>query len=294
MIRSAAVRFLDTGGVYTTRGVAMPSVRFGPALPARLVVLLALLRQPALAVAAAAHEDAAPDAGSRPRYELYLAPTLEGESGARDVASAVTAMGAGEERLFGEAGGAGGVLLRSLRTIAWDAPLAWWFGVALHEGFGHGGRAREVNAAPGIHLGSPWERRTSYSTFDGTGRSSEELLYIYVGGTEANTLAGTLLERRAVEGVRLRPLDLWFLASNRFVVSNYVLRTTPNPRTRPAAFFSEYSGGGDVANYLALLRALHGQGTGITPQGADGSLVRQYRRLRRQAIWNSLDPGAWW
>src|SRR5439155_1473718 len=138
--------------------------------------------------------------------------------------------------------------------------------------------AREFDATPGIHLGSPWERRTSYTTFDATGRSTEELLYIYVGGTEANTLAGALLERRAVEGVRLRPLDLWFLASNRLVASNYVLRTTPDPARRPAAFFSEYSGGGDVANYLALLHDLHGQGPGVTPQGADDSLVRQYRR----------------
>src|SRR5213596_1890441 len=79
-----------------------------------------------------------------PRYELYLSPTLDTESGARLVASAVTGTGAGEDLLFRSLGsGPGGIAAREVRTLVWDAPMAWWFGVALHEGFGHGGRARE-------------------------------------------------------------------------------------------------------------------------------------------------------
>jgi len=232
-----------------------------------------------------------------PRYEFYLDPYLGEDSGARDVSSIVTIFGSGEERLDALLSGpspGGAATLRLGRTLAWDLPVAWWFGVVLHETFGHGGRAREFDASPGVHLGSPWEGRVSFASFDGRGKSTEELLYIYIGGTEGNDLAATYLERRAVEGVRMRPLELFFLASNRLVASRYVLRTTPDPRTEPTRFFSEFSGGGDVANYLGLLHALHGAGTGITSSGVDDSVLREWRRLTRQAWWNALDPGAWW
>src|SRR6266571_1818369 len=210
-----------------------------------------------------------------PRYELLFSPTLDAESGARLVSSAVTVTGAGEERLFRPLGsGPGGIAARELRTLVWDAPMAWWFGVALHEGFGHGGRAREFSASPGVHLGSPWGGRDSYATFDLEGTSTEQQLYIYIGGTEANTLAATFLERRAVEGVRLRPIDLLYLLSNRLVASDYILRTTPNPRTSAARFYAEYAGGGDVANYLGLLHRLHGTGTGIAPATTDATVQR--------------------
>jgi hypothetical protein len=264
---------------------------------------------------------AAPDAaataarpGLLPRYELYLDPALSGETGERDVASLVTLLGAAEQRLdrvvstgrtvwngrgirdgtSGGWGGPGAVALRAVRTIVWDAPVAWWFGVVLHEAFGHGGRGREFNASPGVHLGTPWEGRVSFASFDTAGLSTEQILYIYLGGTEANTQAATFLERRAVEGVTMRPIDLLYLASNRLVASRYVLRTTPDPRRDPARFFDEYSGGGDVANYLGLLHDLHGDGTGITPGGVDDRVLREYARLRRAAWWNALDPGTWW
>jgi len=230
-----------------------------------------------------------------PRYELLFSPTLEAESGARLVSSAVTGTAAGEERLFRPLGpGPGGAVARGARTIVWDAPVAWWYGVVLHEALGHGGRAREFNASPGVHLGSPWGGRDSYASFDLAGTSSEERLYIYAGGTEANTLAATLLERRAVEGVRMRPIELLYLLSNRLVASDYVLRTTPDPRTDPAGFYGEYQGGGDVANYLGSLHELHDGDSGITPTAVDAIIEREYRRLRRQAYWNVLDPGAWW
>jgi hypothetical protein len=230
-----------------------------------------------------------------PRYELYFSAALDAESGARLVSSAVTGTAAGEARLFRPLGpGPGGTAARMTRTFVWDAPMAWWFGVALHESFGHGGRGREFNTSPGVHLGSPWGGRDSYASFDLAGTSTEERLYIYVGGTEANTLAATLLERRAVEGVRMRPIELLHLASNRLVASDYVLRTTPDPDNEPGRFYAEYSGGGDVANYLGLLHELHRGGSGIAPASVDATIDREYRRLRRQAYWNLLDPGLWW
>lgn len=252
---------------------------------------------------AASSGDPATVAASEPRYEFHLDPFLGAESGARDVASAVSFLAAGEARLDRRTTGRGsvasgrfgaGVALRSARTIIWDLPVAWWFGVVLHEALGHGGRGREFNAAPGVHLGTPWEGRVSYTSFESGGRSTEELLYIYGGGTEGNTVAATLLERRAVEGVRLRPLDLFFLASNRLVATRYVLGTTPDPRISAARFYQEYAGGGDVANYLGLLHELHGGGSGITPTGVDASILREWSRLRRLAWVNAADPGLWW
>jgi hypothetical protein len=260
------------------------------AAPALLALAAVFLAAAGAGAAPARAEEPLP-----PRYELLFSPALDGESGARLVSSAVTGTAAGEERLFGPLGpGAGGVLCRAARVLVWDAPMAWWFGVALHEGFGHGGRAREFNASPGVHLGSPWGGRDSFASFDLERTSSEERLYIYIGGTEADTLAATLLERRAVEGVRMRPIEHLFLLSNRLVASDYVLRTTPDPRTEPARFHGEYQGGGDVANYLGYLHEMQDGGSGITPAGVDATIEREYRRLRRQAYWNLLDPGAWW
>jgi hypothetical protein len=187
-----------------------------------------------------------------------------------------------------------GVALRALRTLVWDAPVAWWFGVMQHEVFGHGGRAREFGADPGVHLGSPWQGRGSYSSFDADGLSTEELLYIAAGGVEANGYAATFLERRAVAGVRMRPIDLLFLASNRLALSDYVLRTTPNPAEDPSGFFGEFSGGGDVAHYIDELLRLHGETPVITPVGVNEPVQREYEQLERQAIWNALDPGVWW
>ncbi|MGH9797118.1 MAG: hypothetical protein ACRD5D_03060, partial [Candidatus Polarisedimenticolia bacterium] len=234
----------------------------------------------------------------QPPYELRFSHTLDGESGAIDTAFAVAALGSGEARLFhhldtGSSPG-GAATLRGARALLWDAPVSWWFGVLLHEAFGHGGRAREAGASTGVHMGHPWEGRASYASFDSAGLGVEDLLHVYAGGTEANTIAATLLSRRAAAGTRLRPIDLFFLASNRFVASDYVLRTTPDPRRDPSGFFGEYGGGGDVANYLGLLHELHGTGSGIAAAGVDGIVAREYRRLRRQAIWNALDPAAWW
>src|SRR5437773_1531519 len=259
-----------------------------PGLPAAAALLsLAAALLPAAPVRA---EEPLP-----PRYELLFSPTLDSECGARLVSSAVTGTASAEERLFRPFGsGAGAAIARGARALVWDAPMAWWFGVALHEASGHGGRAREFDASPGVHLGSPWGGRDSYASFDLAGTSSEERLYIYIGGAEANTLAATLLERRAVEGVRMRPIELLYLLSNRLVASDYVLRTTPDPRTEAARFYGEYQGGGDVANYLGFLHELQDGISGITPTAVDATIEGEYRRLRRQAYWNALDPGAWW
>ena len=262
---------------------------------------------PARASANDATETDRQKAGPAPRYEIYFDAWMGAEAGAHLVSAAVTVLGGGEERLFRpfdpaakNAAGeqrfptSAGVALRSLRTIVWDAPMAWWFGVLQHEMFGHGGRAREFNADPGVHMGSPWRGRSSYSSFDPTGLSTEELLYITAGGVEANGYAATFLERRVVAGVRMRPIDLLFLVSNRLALSDYVLRTTPDPAVNPAGFYGEFSGGGDVAHYIDELLRLNGVPVVVTPGGVNEPVQRQYEQLERQAIWNALDPGVWW
>lgn len=297
---------------------------------ALLSLLLALLRcsvVPAWAdeeqlMGASAQRDAAEQAGTaehdatngdkqenerRPRYEIYFDARMGAEAGSHLLSAAVSLMGGGEERLFSpfdpgtrDADGAqrfptsAGVALRTLRTIVWDAPIAWWFGIMQHELFGHGGRAREFGADPSVHMGSPWSGRGSYASYDTTGLSTEELLYITAGGVEANGYAATFLERRVVAGVRMRPIDLLFLVSNRWVLSDYVLRTTPDPADNPAGFYGEFSGGGDVAHYIDDLLQLNGVPVVVTPNGVNAPVQREYEQLERQAIWNALDPGVWW
>ncbi len=186
-----------------------------------------------------------------------------------------------------------GIPARAARALLLDLPVAWWFGVLEHEAFGHGGRARELGARATFHMGSPWGGRDSYASISMAGLTNDELLRISAGGSEANGWTATLLERSAVSGAPMSSLELLFLASNRYVTSRYVLRTTPNPATRPAAFWAEMSGGGDVANYLRDVSLRATGEAGITPTGSSPLVLGMYRRLRRQAVWNELDPGAW-
>ena len=204
-------------------------------------------------------------------------------------------LGRAEERLFRglDGPGAGGVAARLARTLLFDAPVAWWLGVAQHEAFGHGGRARELGSSASVHLGSPWGGRESFASFDPDGLSNEDLLRVYTGGSESNGWTATRLERRLVAGDTMHPMELLLLAGSRFVTSDYVLRTTPDPRREPARFFAEWQGGGDVANYLGFLHRRFEPTAGIAPGGSTHGVIRQWRRLRRQAIWNALDPGAW-
>ena len=55
-----------------------------------------------------------------------------------------------------------GIPIRIVRTIALDHPLAYWLVVLQHEGFGHGGRAREFGSSADVHMGSPWQGRSSF------------------------------------------------------------------------------------------------------------------------------------
>lgn len=186
-----------------------------------------------------------------------------------------------------------GIPIRAARTILLDAPLAEWLAVADHELFGHGGRAREFGSSAHVHLGSPWGGRDSSTSFDADGLMKEDLLRVYAGGVEANAWAATALEREAVSGRPMRSFELLFLTASRFVASDYVLRSTPDPRREPGRFYSEYSGGGDVANYLGYLNARFNGGAGITLASSPAPVISAWRRMRRQAYWNALDPGAW-
>ncbi len=226
---------------------------------------------------------------------LSIDPHLSVETGSDLTSTLVSGLGGIEERAFRRFRDrpAAGATVRAFRTLLLDAPVAYWFAVAEHEIFGHGGRAREHGRHAGFHLGWPWEGRTSYATFDGEGLSAEALLRIYAGGSESNGWTATLLEREIVASPVTSPLTLLFLAASRTVVSDYVLRTTPDPRRDPQGFYREWSGGGDVANYLGLLNVHFNGEPGIAPDGVSPEVLAQWRRLRRQAHWNALDPGMW-
>lgn len=247
--------------------------------------------RPALPGPAAVEHVTADDRSLR----LSMDPYVSLETGADLTYACTFSLGELERRYFPAFDGrpALGAPVRLLRTILLDAPLAWWFTVLQHEAFGHGGRAREFGADAGFHMGSPWEGRSSYASFDTDSLSTEDLLRVYAGGSESNGWSATLLERELVGGRPLTAFELLHLVGSRLVTSDYVLRTTPDPEEDPAGFYREWEGGGDVAHYLGYLNTIYYGEPGIGPDEVVPTVVREYRRLERQAYWNFLDPGIW-
>jgi hypothetical protein len=217
------------------------------------------------------------------------------ETGADLVYASAFGLGELEARYFPAMRGRAyiGVPVRVARTALLDAPIAWWLGVLQHEAFGHGGRAREFGADASFHMGSPWQGRSSYASFSTEGLSTLDLLRIYAGGSESNGWSATLLERELVAGRAMTAFELLYLASSRVVTSKYVLQTTPDPVEDPARFYREWRGGGDVANYLGYLNTIYHGDSGITPEQVSPTVVREFRRLERDAWWNLADPGIW-
>ncbi len=218
------------------------------------------------------------------------------ETGADLTSAAVALMSFGESAAFAplDRHPGPGIPARLLRTVFFDAPVAWWFGIVQHEVFGHGGRVREFGSTASVHLGSPWGGGRASTSFDAAGFTPEQLLLTRVAGSEANGWAATRMEREAVGGRPFGGLDLLFLVSNRYVTTRYVLRTTPDPVHDPGRFYQELASGGDVANYLVdLARRFTTEGTIVTPSSVDPVVASEWRRLRRQAWWNAADPGAW-
>ena len=234
---------------------------------------------------------------SEPQNEITISvdPDLSLETGADLTFSMVSLLARGEEWTFDKL--AGNPRLRRATRAFWgvffDVPVAWWFGVWQHEAHGHGGRAREFGSSTTVHMGSPWERRSSYATFSPAGRTNIEIARIFAGGSESNGYAATLLEREMVAGRPMRPFELLYVVSNRAVTSRYVLTTTPDPVDDPFGFWSERQGGGDVANYLGYLHLERFGDDGIDEDFVEPLIVRQYERMEREAIWNALDPGVW-
>jgi len=237
----------------------------------------------------------AADDDDRTELQISFDPYLSIETGADLMASTVSIVALGEDWTFGHLENRPAVRrpVRAVWTLAFDMPIAVWFSVQLHEIYGHGGRAREFGSTAGVHVGSPWERRSSYATFGAEGLSNDDLLRVYTGGSEANGFAATLLEREMVGGRKMRPLEFLYVAANRFTASAYVLHTTPDPADDPEGFWREWSGGGDVAHYLGYYHASQFGDAGITPDAVPVEIEDHYDRLTRQAYWNALDPGAW-
>jgi hypothetical protein len=247
----------------------------------------------AIALLAAAHRGAAAEAASDAR--LSVDPHVSIETGADATRTFAALIARLETDAFRPLEGRRfpGVAARSVRTVLFDLPLAWWLGVLEHEAFGHGGRAREVGARAGFHMGSPWGGRDSYASFSTEGLGIDDVLRIYAGGTESNSWTAILAERDLVAGRPMSSLELLLVAANRWVDYAYVVRTTPDPARDPAGFYGEWTGGGDVANYLGRLIERDTGDPGITPGGSSRLVRDNYRRLRRQAVWSVLDPGLW-
>jgi hypothetical protein len=223
-------------------------------------------------------------------------PAFTIETGSDFTLSSVTALSWGERSLLHrlEERPATGIPTRAVRTLIFDLPVSLWFAILQHEAFGHGGRAREFGSETGVHMGSPWSfERDSYASFEADQLTNTELIWVYAGGVEANQWTASMMQREMVGGRPVTSLELLFQVWNRYATPAYVLRTTPDPEDDPAGFWAEWAGGGDVANYIGHMNIRFYGEPGITPEGSSPTVIRMYRDMERQAVWNLLDPGLW-
>jgi hypothetical protein len=255
-----------------------------------------------VALAGCAASVSAQDARGEP-FPITLAFDLDRsiDTGADLTFGAATAIAMLENRaLSGVSVGPGiAIPLGIAKTVFLDHPLAVFLLVLQHEAFGHGGRARELGSQATFRMGSPW---TFNALFEGGTRfgggasfepvdSPQKRRIVFLGGTESNARAATLVERELVAGRSAHPIQLLYFVRSRWYASQYVLRT-PHPVRDPLGFFGE-SNGGDVATYLGELNREYFGETGIAPDGVADTVLDEYHRLRRQAWVNLADPATW-
>lgn len=235
---------------------------------------------------------------------LSVDPHLSIETGADLTLAASTFLADLEGRVFShlKLNGRVGIPLRIGWTLLIDHPIALFMVVLQHEAFGHAGRAREFGSSASCRMGSPWTvdalfkgstRFGSGTNYDPRSLSLEDQIRMSIGGVESNARSATLIERELVAGSTMRPLQLLYFIRSRSYASYYVLVNTPDPISHPERFYGEWSGGGDVADYLGQLNTKYHAETGITPTGSSSTVIAEYRRLRWQAWLNLVDPGAW-
>jgi hypothetical protein len=194
-----------------------------------------------------------------------------------------------------------------LRPI-WEVPLTLPMMMVLHEGFGHGGRAREL----GLSASYGATAQGAYTQIEETPESNSDIALICGGGSEANGIMARrlLLDAHRPRGASGSTVPLYLVA--KFDLPLYIWETVePKPAppelgNGPSAsgqtgssesFVEQYTSGNDIAGYLVARQA---QRLGGQPQAAwDGTyevdfgerrIVADWHDLRTTAIWTAADP----
>ena len=233
-------------------------------------------------------------------YIFIINPEMQMQMGAVDLTSVHQIICRYENRLFNLlpieeknfSGKLGGVSIRLGKSILLDLPIAIWFATVQHEVFGHGARVREFRGKASYTLYHPWSRKRAFTSFRLQDITISDLIQVTGGGIESNQVMAWEMERRMYGDYPLHCYDWLSFVINRYVVNHYIYRT-PDPRFHPQAFIEEYHDGGDIASYLAEMNyKYHGQ-YGIYPEEIDPLLGDNYRKIKREAIWNLFDPALW-
>ena len=231
---------------------------------------------------------------------FVLSPQMQMQVGAVDLTTLHQIVCHYENRLVGLlpnerknlAGKLLGVSVRLGKTIYIDLPIARWFTIVQHEVFGHGARVREFRGEASYTLYHPWSRKRAFTSFRLQDITISDLIQVTGGGIESNQVMAWEMERRMYGENPLHCYDWLIFAINRYVVNQYI-NSTPDPQLHPQAFSEEYNDGGDIAAYLAEMNYKYHGHYGVHPEEADPLLADNYQRIKKEAIWNLLDPALW-
>ena len=181
--------------------------------------------------------------------------------------------------------------LRIGKGLLLDIPMAIWITTLQHEYFGHGGRGRELGVTASYRIYSPWEcwpfgNKRAYTNYEkGYPEEIEQRLFLTVGGIESNNVLAHILANRIYRGDAHYGEYLLFCI-NKLHINSYIY-CTPDPNSCPEGFKKETEAGGDIANYLIEREVSK---TGNYPEIPNQSIIEGYAKLRRQSLWNILDP----
>ncbi len=184
----------------------------------------------------------------------------------------------------------------------WEVPLTIPLTLVDHEGFGHGGRARELGLKARYGVTSDG----AYTEIDETPRTLDDIGLISGAGVEAD---GILARRLLLDAVRPggaagASVPLYLIAKLDFPL--YVL-TTVEPKPAPPgpsgandggeSFVSQYTSGNDMAGYLVARQAMRrGESPQLVWEGnyqvdfGEARIGADWRDLRTTAVWAAADP----
>ncbi|MBU1261543.1 hypothetical protein KJ640_01110 [bacterium] len=181
--------------------------------------------------------------------------------------------------------------LRIIKGLLLDIPISLWTTTLQHEYFGHGARARELEVSVSYRLYLPWEywpfgNKRAYTYYNtGYPEDIEQRLFLIVGGIESNNVLAHILANRIYRGDAHYGEHLFFCI-NKLYINGYI-GSTPDPNSCPEGFKKEAEAGGDIANYLIQMEVMKNRGY---PEIPNQSIKESYAKLRRESLWNILDP----